>query len=71
MEGYLAQLTRYAIRYLKELKKKYGKGRERKTEVCREDDGTLAPLTGSMLHRWWWLMRRFILTARMDLPATD
>jgi topoisomerase-4 subunit A len=43
VEGYLAQLTRYAIRYLKELKKKYGKGRERKTEVCREDDGTLAP----------------------------
>ncbi|MEK9773804.1 MAG: DNA gyrase/topoisomerase IV subunit A, partial [Opitutae bacterium] len=43
VEGYLAQLTRYAIRYLKELKKKYGKGRERKTEICREDDGSLAP----------------------------
>ena len=39
VEGYLAQLTRYAIRYLKELKKKYGKGRERKTEICREEDG--------------------------------
>ena len=43
VEGYLAQLTRYAIRYLKELKKKYGKGRERKTEICREEDGSLAP----------------------------
>ena len=29
----LAQLTRYAIRYFKELKKKYGKGRERRTEI--------------------------------------
>lgn len=29
----LAQLTRYAIRYYKDLKKKYGKGRERKTEI--------------------------------------
>ena len=43
VEGYLAQLTRYAIRYLKELKKNYGKGRERKTEICREEDGSLAP----------------------------
>ena len=43
VEGHLAQLTRYAIRYLKELKKNYGKGRERKTEICREEDGTLAP----------------------------
>jgi len=43
VEGYLAQLTRYAVRYLKELKKKYGKGRERKTEICREEDGSLAP----------------------------
>ncbi|MEL0004645.1 MAG: DNA gyrase/topoisomerase IV subunit A [Opitutales bacterium] len=43
VEGYLAQLTRFAIRYLKELKKKYGKGRERKTEICREEDGSLAP----------------------------
>ena len=43
VEGFLAQLTRYAIRYLKELKKKYGKGKERKTEICREEDGTLAP----------------------------
>jgi topoisomerase-4 subunit A len=29
----LAQLTRYAIRYFKELKKKYGEGRERRTEI--------------------------------------
>jgi len=43
VEGHLAQLTRYAIRYLKELKKNYGKGRERKTEICREEDGSLAP----------------------------
>jgi topoisomerase-4 subunit A len=43
VEGYLAQLTRYAIRYLKELKKNYGKGRERKTEICREEDGSLSP----------------------------
>ena len=35
VEGNLAQLTRYAIRYFKELKKKYGKGRERKTEISR------------------------------------
>ncbi len=43
VEGHLAQLTRFAIRYLKELKKNYGKGRERKTEICKEDDGSLAP----------------------------
>jgi topoisomerase-4 subunit A len=43
VEGFLAQLTRYAIRYLKDLKKKYGKGKERKTEICREEDGSLAP----------------------------
>jgi topoisomerase-4 subunit A len=43
VEGFLAQLTRYAIRYLKELKKNYGKGKERKTEICREEDGSLAP----------------------------
>ena len=43
VEGHLAQLTRYAIRYLKDLKKNYGKGRERKTEICREEDGSLAP----------------------------
>ena len=43
VEGFLAQMTRYAIRYLKELKKNYGKGRERKTEICREEDGSLAP----------------------------
>ena len=43
VEGFLAQMTRFAIRYLKELKKNYGKGRERKTEICREEDGSLAP----------------------------
>jgi topoisomerase-4 subunit A len=32
-EANLAQLTRYAIRYYKELKNKFGKGRERKTEI--------------------------------------
>ena len=29
----ISQITRYTIRYYKELKKKFGKGRERKTEV--------------------------------------
>jgi len=33
VKGNLAQLTRYAIRYFKELKKKYGAGRERRTEI--------------------------------------
>ena len=32
-EDHLANLTRYAIAYFKELLKKYGKGRERKTEL--------------------------------------
>lgn len=32
-EDNLANLTRYAIAYYKELQKKYGKGRERKTEI--------------------------------------
>ncbi|MEG3604253.1 MAG: DNA gyrase/topoisomerase IV subunit A, partial [Verrucomicrobiota bacterium] len=43
VEGFLVQLTRYAIRYFKELKKKYGKGRERKTELCVDDSGELTP----------------------------
>ena len=43
MEGHLAQMTRYAIRYLKELKKKYGKDKERKTEISRAEDGELVP----------------------------
>lgn len=30
---HLAQLTRYAIRYYENLRKKYGKGRERRTEI--------------------------------------
>jgi topoisomerase-4 subunit A len=33
VKGNLAQLTRYSIRYFKELKKKYGEGRERRTEI--------------------------------------
>lgn len=32
-ENYLAHIVEYAINYFKELKKKYGKGRERKTEI--------------------------------------
>ena len=43
VEAHLAQMTRYAIRYLKELKKKYGKGKERKTEISRSEDGELVP----------------------------
>ena len=43
VEGNLAQLTRYAIRYFKDLKKKYGKGRERKTEICADENGDLTP----------------------------
>ncbi len=43
VEANLAQLTRYAIRYFKELKKKYGKGRERKTEICVDESGELTP----------------------------
>ena len=43
VEGHLAQITRYAIRYLKELKKKYGKDKERKTEISRTEDGELVP----------------------------
>ena len=43
MEAYLAQITRYAVRYLKELKKKYGKGRERKTEISQSENGELVP----------------------------
>jgi topoisomerase-4 subunit A len=33
VKGNLAQLTRYAVSYFKELKAKHGKGRERKTEI--------------------------------------
>ena len=43
VEGFLVQITRYAIRYLKDLKKKYGKGRERKTELCVDESGELTP----------------------------
>ena len=43
VEGHLAQITRYTVRYLKELKKNYGKDRERKTELSMDDDGNLIP----------------------------
>jgi topoisomerase IV subunit A len=43
VEAHLEQLTRYAIRYFKELKKNYGKGRERKTEICVDGNGDLTP----------------------------
>jgi topoisomerase-4 subunit A len=43
VKGHLAQITRYTIRYLKELKKNYGKDRERKTELSMDDDGNLIP----------------------------
>ena len=32
----LANLTQFAVNYFKELLKKYGKGRERKTEISEE-----------------------------------
>jgi len=41
VEKSLAQITKYAIRYFRELKKKYGKGRERRTEISRGEDGEL------------------------------
>ena len=43
VKGHLAQITRYTIRYLKELKKNYGKDRERKTELSMDNDGNLIP----------------------------
>ena len=43
VEGHLAQITRYAVRYLKELKKKYGKDRDRKTEISQSENGELVP----------------------------
>ena len=43
VEGHLAQLTRYTVRYLKDLKKNYGKGRERKTELSVDKSGNLIP----------------------------
>jgi len=41
VEKSLSQLTKYAIRYFRELKQKYGKGRERRTEISRGEDGAL------------------------------
>ena len=42
VKGYLSQMTRYTIRYFKELIKKYGKGRERKTELSIDENGELS-----------------------------
>lgn len=41
VKAHLSQITRFAIRYFKELMKKYGKGRERKTELSVNDQGEL------------------------------
>ena len=42
VKAHLSQITRFTIRYFKELMKKYGKGRERKTELSVNDQGELA-----------------------------
>lgn len=41
VQGHLSQITKYTIRYFKELMKKYGKGRERKTELSVNEQGEL------------------------------
>jgi topoisomerase-4 subunit A len=41
VKGHLNQITKYTIRYFKELMKKYGKGRERKTELSVNEHGEL------------------------------
>ena len=41
VKAHLSQITRFTIRYFKELKKKYGKGRERKTELSVNEQGEL------------------------------
>ncbi len=41
VKGNLAQLTRYAIRYYKEILKKFGKGRERKTTISKKPFGQI------------------------------
>lgn len=41
VKGHLNQITKYTIRYFKELMKKYGKGRERKTELSVNEQGEL------------------------------
>lgn len=41
VKGYLNQITKYTIRYFKELMKQYGKGRERKTELSVNERGEL------------------------------
>lgn len=41
VQGHLSQITKYTIRYFKELMKKYGKGRERKTELSVNEEGEL------------------------------
>jgi topoisomerase IV subunit A len=41
VKGYLNQITKYTVRYFKELMKNYGKGRERKTELSADANGEL------------------------------
>ena len=41
VKGHLSQITKYTIRYFKELMKKYGNGRERKTELSVGENGEL------------------------------
>jgi topoisomerase-4 subunit A len=41
VKSHLSQITRFTIGYFKELMKKYGKGRERKTELSVNDQGEL------------------------------
>ena len=41
VKGYLNQITKYTVRYFKELMKKYGKDRERKTELSADESGEL------------------------------
>jgi topoisomerase-4 subunit A len=41
VKGYLNQITKYTVRYFKELMKNYGKGRERKTELSADASGEL------------------------------
>ena len=52
VKHYLEHLTEFAIDYFKELKKKYGKGRERKTEIKSFDtiDATKVAVANSKLY---------------------
>ena len=62
------QITRYAIRYLKELKKKYGKDKQRKTEISRTEDGELVPFD-KIVFPVVAANETFISTERMVLPV--